>query len=158
MHEELFQVYYSNCILPLPEDLALKQDNNKGFAVFHREVHVTEVAPALQREYNSMPILIIIIITGKPSAYTKGCLWVLMMSCPNLTDWFHLTREKQGFAANACQSWLTCLTATGNMVGMMSTSRRNGLLLAHLSGRDWSTQPCTDLLVFLQPAVFAQPH
>lgn len=62
MHEELFQVYYSSCILPLPEDLALKQDNNKGFAVFHCKGHVTEVAPA----ENTMNILIIIVITGKP--------------------------------------------------------------------------------------------
>lgn len=53
VHEELFQVYYSNCILPLPEDLALKQDNNKGFAVFHHKVHVTEVAPAPEGGYNT---------------------------------------------------------------------------------------------------------
>lgn len=42
VHEELFQVYYSDCILPLPEDLALKQNNNKGFAIFHCKVHVIE--------------------------------------------------------------------------------------------------------------------
>lgn len=56
MHEELFQVYYSNCILPLPEDLALKQDNNKGFAVFQHKVHVPEVAPAPESEHNSRDI------------------------------------------------------------------------------------------------------
>lgn len=72
MPEELFQVYYSTCILPVPEDLALKQDNNKGFAVFHCKVHVTEEAPAPQRECNTMNILIILIITGKPCVYTKA--------------------------------------------------------------------------------------
>lgn len=35
MQEKQFQVYYSNRILPLPENLALEQKNSKGLAVFH---------------------------------------------------------------------------------------------------------------------------
>lgn len=41
---------------------------------------------------------------------------------------FIWTHDKHLIAANACQIWLTCLTATGNGDGAMSTSQRTELL------------------------------
>lgn len=69
-HEELFQVYY--CILPLPEDLALKQNNNKGFAIFHCKVHVIEVAGSFEREDITMNISAAIITTGQ--TFMRRCI------------------------------------------------------------------------------------
>lgn len=91
VHEELFQVYYSNCILPLPEDLALKQDNNKGFAVFQHKVHVPEAAPAPASQHNSRDVPTTIIITGKPPVYAKTYLSIF-------SDRFHHNKQERLWA------------------------------------------------------------
>lgn len=89
-HEELFQVYYSDCILPLPEDSALKQNNNKGFGIFHCKVHAIEVAGPFEREHVTADVSADIIITGQTFNVKMYLSIRGNKSLPDLTDLFHL--------------------------------------------------------------------
>lgn len=66
-------------MLPLPEDLALKHNNNKGFAIFHCKVHVIEVAGSFEREHTVLPRIFQLCLSIRGNK-----------RLPNLTDLFHL--------------------------------------------------------------------